>query len=489
VHESLGAWHQFLPPLSSIEAFGLAENKAEFNGAWFIDAAAPSPEFEDRFRTTYGREITAAAAHAYDTVQLIVEAFEKAGNGERKPSTTEVANFLRTHKKFHGMVGDLTVDYCRYRWYHSLHPISENHGQWKRKGRVRHRTVKVVVSFTLAFFTLCGSCLAEPLKVGILLGLTGAADRWSKYQRMGMELAAEDLKAEGNDIQLIFEDSRTEPSASVSGFNKLHDIDKVNAVVGDVFSFLTAPLIPLADRRRKLLVSPATPSQFCKDTTGMFFSTATQVPLAIDGYAKFLDTHPKVKKVAIIFFQDPGWGYQYRDVWKKLLVKRGISITDEFESAEFNQDFKTVLLSMLRKNPDAFFVAHHPQNFLRAARQNRFTGPIVFANNILEVPAAKESMDQVEGVYFVDTLAPNSFMERFRKRFNEDPLLEPYNGYEAVRTVVRALRANPQAPEKALSTLKYSGITGQIDFSSSCAGNQSKWYLKRFVEHKIMVLR
>jgi ABC-type branched-subunit amino acid transport system substrate-binding protein len=96
-------------PISSIEAIGLAENKSDFNGAWFIDAAAPTTEFEERFRKSYGREVSPGAAHAYDTVQLIAEAFEAVSVADNKPGPMHVAAYLRSHREFKGVVGSLTV--------------------------------------------------------------------------------------------------------------------------------------------------------------------------------------------------------------------------------------------------------------------------------------------------------------------------------------------------------------------------------------------
>lgn len=104
--------------LASIEAFGLAENKSAFNGAWYIDAAAPSEPFQQRFKKAYGREITAAAAHAYDTVMIVAKAARAAEEGQAsssgkissKPSTKAIAEAIHSLKDFDGVVGALSVD-------------------------------------------------------------------------------------------------------------------------------------------------------------------------------------------------------------------------------------------------------------------------------------------------------------------------------------------------------------------------------------------
>lgn len=304
-----------------------------------------------------------------------------------------------------------------------------------------------------------------------------------------MELAADDLKKEGYDLQLIFEDSRSEPARGVGNFNKFLAMDHVNGVIGDIFSFVTEPLIGLSNKRKVLLVSPSTAESLCSSSTGYFFSTATQVSRAPTGYAAFLDLHPEVKKVALVYFQDPGWGYQYRDGWRKLLAERNIEVTGEFESAEMLPDFKTPILKLLQQKPDAFFVAHEPKNFIASARQNAFKGQLVFANNILEVPAGGTVTKDLDGVFFVDTLAKDDFARRFKEKFNEEVLLEPYNGYESLRLFVKAVTANPSNPEQAIPNMKYEGMSGMMDFTGTCSGNRSEWHLKKFEGGKIVLVR
>ncbi len=347
----------------------------------------------------------------------------------------------------------------------------------------------VILVFATLLVTFVNNAKAESTRVGVTLGLTGPADRWSKFQRMGIELAAEDLKKEGYDLELIFEDSQSSPAQSLSIFNKFVSVNRVDGILGDIFSFITEPLIPLATREKMLLISPSASRLLCSEQSKYFFTTASQVAYASEGYAHFLDLHPEVKRVALVYFEDAGWGYQYRDAWQKLLNERGIIISGEFESAEFSPDFKTHLVKLLRDNPDAFFVAQDPVNFIPAAKHLNFKGQIVFANNILELPASGADLKTLEGVYFVDTLPSPEFEKKFVARFNEPPLLEAYNGYEALRVLAKAIQQQKNSPELAVPTLKYSGISGPIDFSQSCAGNQARWYLKQFHAGKISLIK
>ncbi|RIL01434.1 MAG: hypothetical protein DCC75_13635, partial [Proteobacteria bacterium] len=94
-------------PLTSIEAFGLAQNKSAFNGSWYVDPAAPSRPFQERFKSKTGHEYTPPAAFAYDTVAIIAEAFEQTWRENEKPNRAKVAEAIHSIKNFKGVVGAL----------------------------------------------------------------------------------------------------------------------------------------------------------------------------------------------------------------------------------------------------------------------------------------------------------------------------------------------------------------------------------------------
>src|SRR4051812_7302949 len=87
-------------------------------------------------------------------------------------------------------------------------------------------------------------------KIGAVLAMTGAAELYGRHAQMSMELAAEEINAQGGiagkKLKLIFEDSATQALKATGAFHKLTEVDHVDAVVGEVWAFLTIPLIPLA---------------------------------------------------------------------------------------------------------------------------------------------------------------------------------------------------------------------------------------------------
>jgi len=323
----------------------------------------------------------------------------------------------------------------------------------------------------------------DRLRLGVLSGLTGAAAKWSRFQNMGMELAVEEAAAEGVVIELVFEDSQTQGARAISAYNKLVALSKVDALLADDFGLATAPIIPLARRQRKMLMSTGLPRQeFCDAGGGYFASVGSKIEDTKPAFERFFDLHPEVKRIGLVVFDDPDWGNAYREVWQELAKRRGIEIVETFLNNEWTPDFKSLMAKMITKKPDAILVAHEPESFLKAVRQSNFRGQVLIANCVLEMVADSEApRAELDGVYTVDPVISSEFREAFRKRFNRAPILEAYAGYEAVRSVVKAAAVNRQGLSRGLRAVSYTGVAGRIDFTgTSCLGNNASWGLYQF---------
>ena len=114
----------------------------------------------------------------------------------------------------------------------------------------------------LALLVFVSSASAEPapVRVGAIFGLTGFANVWSSQARRGIEMARDEINQDGGingrPLEVIFEDSGTTAKGGVAAFNKLVRIDKVDALVGDIISFVTLPLVPLAQAYKIVLITP-----------------------------------------------------------------------------------------------------------------------------------------------------------------------------------------------------------------------------------------
>lgn len=90
-------------PFTSIESFGLANDRSQFEGAWFVDSAVPAASFVTRYEREFGTAVTPGVGHSYDTVSMLLDAFTQA---TAKSSAVER---FRAISDFQGVTGVLRV--------------------------------------------------------------------------------------------------------------------------------------------------------------------------------------------------------------------------------------------------------------------------------------------------------------------------------------------------------------------------------------------
>ena len=322
-------------------------------------------------------------------------------------------------------------------------------------------------------------------KLGVILGFSGPASFWSDYQRMGIELALEELQREGEPIKVIWEDSKSTPVGAVSAFRKLADADRVAVVVGDIFGFVTQSLVPLAVQTKIPIVTPALPKSACHAGSGFVFTLASQISESFDAFRKML-RKLSVAKVALVTFDDPDWGHLYREVWLRVCKELQITVTDDVVVPEMTPDFKAIFPKIVANRPDAILFAHEPLSARKALQGTGFKGHFISANAVLEV-LASETADKrlVDGVYLVDPIMRADFVARFEKRFGKYPILEAHASYEAIRVVAAARRMGDLDLQQALLRVKSEGVAGALDLSDPCRGRVGAWAIKQIRAGKL----
>src|SRR3982075_3329835 len=106
----------------------------------------------------------------------------------------------------------------------------------------------------------CGRAAAavaqEKIKIGVIVTLSGPAAALGQQVRDGFALAVKDLggKMAGRDVEVVVVDDELKPAAAVTKVKGLLERDKVDFVVGPIFSnILQAIHKPVTDTRTFLI--------------------------------------------------------------------------------------------------------------------------------------------------------------------------------------------------------------------------------------------
>ena len=120
----------------------------------------------------------------------------------------------------------------------------------------------------------------EKLKIGVIVTLSGPAAALGQQVRDGFTLAVKDLggKMAGRDVEVVVVDDELKPDGAVTKVKGLLERDKVDFVVGPIFSnILQAIHKPVTDTKTFLISPNAGPSSYAgKNCSPFFYVTSYQ---------------------------------------------------------------------------------------------------------------------------------------------------------------------------------------------------------------------
>lgn len=355
------------------------------------------------------------------------------------------------------------------------------------------RFVFIVVTLLLLINGAVSADEPAPLRVGVVLSLTGPANVWGSNARLGLELARDEInagKVAGRQIELVIEDSKSQPASAVSAFRKLVEVDKVQIVVGDVWAIFTNPLISLADRAKVILIPPTVMDASIKGSSEYFFTLGHRVATLRKPTEKFLDLNPHIKRVAIMCWEDD-WGMAHLQMWKELLSRRTIEVIDESCQGDFTYDYRAEVTRLARKKPDALIISYRIDVIARRLNEQNFH-PLILTTSAIVEPLAMGEMpiELVEGVYFTEWVPGEKFRSSFKTRFGKEPLVEAHNSYDALYSVAKASAHRAEGEEllNALKRVSFQSETGLIDFSKAPNVNLGEATLRRVQAGKMITV-
>ncbi len=311
---------------------------------------------------------------------------------------------------------------------------------------------------------------AEPIKIGVVQGFSGALEAYAKQMLTGFKMGLEygtNGKNEvlGRKVELIVEDDQVKPDVAKRLITKLYADDKVDLVVGTTSSAAALAMLPVALEFKKiLLVEPAVADSITGSAWNRYvFRTGRNSGQDAIANAKAV-AKPGVLLAGIA--QDYAFGRDGIAAYKEAAEKLGAKMIHE----EYCPMAQTEHTSSIQRIIDAFkdkpgekyvFVVwagkNPPIEQMAAMKVEKYGIKITTGGNILPVmkgllPIVK-AFDSLRGMmggaYYYYELPKNPvndwFVKEHQARFKEPPDFFTCGGFAAAMAVVAAV-------EKAKST-------------------------------------
>ena len=347
--------------------------------------------------------------------------------------------------------------------------------------------MKTQVTFAAAALLLgtavSPSLAQEKIKLGVVVTLSGPAAALGQQVRDGFALAVKDLggKMGGRDVEVIVADDELKPDAAVTKVKGLLERDKVDFVVGPIFSnILQAIHRPITESKTFLISPNAGPSTFAgKDCNPFFYVTSYQND----------QVHEILGKVA----QDRGYKRMYLMVPNYQAGKDSVAgfkldykgeIVEESYMPLNTLDFQPELSKISSQKPDALFTFMPGGLGVNLVKQYRQAGladsiPVLSAFTVDEstLPAQQ---DAAVGMFGGANWAPNldnpqnkKFVAAYETAYNGVPGTYAFQAYDAAMLIDSAIKgvkgdlSNKDAVAAALKKADFTSLRGAFKFNTN----------------------
>ena len=317
-------------------------------------------------------------------------------------------------------------------------------------------------------------------RIGVLAGLSGLGSQIGQWMLQGAQVAASAINAAGGPLrfEIVAEDTQWDPQKGVEGFNKLVNVDRVDALLSGGSAVMQA-IAPLADQRRLVLMNTGAQSPSMAGIGKFTFSVLQLANFDVSVLARYAYETMQLRKVALLYVNNDTGKVDQVEFEKDFTALGGkIVARESFRPNETNYGAQVAKIGA--SQPDAVYVVGTPAELPFAIRQLRASLP---ATQILSY-AGLESQEfltaagnAANGIVYTTTwFDPASeepqvkqFVAAYRGKFGAAPA-SPYigYGYDAVQILAAAL-AQAKTPGEALraaivQTKRFPGVAGPSVF-------------------------
>ncbi len=227
------------------------------------------------------------------------------------------------------------------------------------------RITMLVAMVALALGVVPRVVAQAPLKVGVVLPLSGRNAAAGQSNLFGMKLVVDSINAAGgikslggSKIELVTADNASVPVSSASEARRLIENERVVFILGPYATPEAEATVPVTERAGVGLISTQASYDGLFERNYKGFTTVSMTSSQFGtSYAEFLRwltrTHGVAVKTLAITYPDNDYGQTAAKAAQKELAATGIAIVDVRSFPPTAQDLTPIVLRLKQLNPDA----------------------------------------------------------------------------------------------------------------------------------------
>lgn len=333
------------------------------------------------------------------------------------------------------------------------------------------------------------------IKIGAVLGLTGEAATDSLNVKRGLDLAKEDLASKGTNVEIYYQDDKTDPKQTVSAIQYLVTTIKPQTLVGPIWSFLDEAAVPVIAANKLVSYAPADTSEFVSGKSLYNFRGAPLNALLEEPLTEWLKANHKTR-AALITSKD-GWGVSVHKPFEEAARAAGAAVVVDETIQSFSPDAATIAATIMTKiraaHADVILWTGYEPDGVTIAKKREELGlngvSLIDAGTILKTLASRNAITKKEAgnSYFIAVPTSEAFIAKFKAKYGEEPNSYADRAYDGLMILVDAIQHAPTGDGDSIALYMhdhthYQGYGGLYEFNENGDVKGGGWVIRPVVE-------
>ncbi len=326
----------------------------------------------------------------------------------------------------------------------------------------------------------------EPIKVGVVLPLTGGQAKFGEIEKNSFEMGVEKINkaggVNGRPIELIIEDDTSKPDVGRSAVERLISRDKVVMLTGGYSSSVTYGMCAVAQQRKiPFLVTTGSADKITEQGWQYVFRLNPPVSEYPKALNSFLKEMVKPKTVAILH-ENTLFGQSGSAKFAKQCEKMGIKVIVNEGYEHGAVDFKPMLIKVKSANPDFVYMIAYVMDaalLMRQSKELNFNPKLFVGGGAgFTLPEFVKNAGEAAELVFSATLwtpsvpypGAKEYYDKYIKRYGTPTEYHGAEAYASIFVVADALKRSkdltPASVREALLKTDIMTVFGPVKFTS-----------------------
>ena len=319
----------------------------------------------------------------------------------------------------------------------------------------------------------------EIITIGFLGPLTGDIATIGQGAKAAVEIAVEEINAaggvDGDNISVIYEDSKCNARDASSAGNKLINVDKVPVIIGAACSSETLAVAPVAEQSKVVMLSYCSSAPTVTNAGDYIFRNYPSDTFQ-GKYAAELAYGNLTKRKAAVMYCLSDYCTGIKDVFRARFTELNGTIVAEEGYDQTTKDLKTQLTKIKELNPDMIYFIGYTEASVIGIKQMKELGMNIstLGGDAWSDPKIWETAENAgEGMRYtvVKSGSTNTFKEKMKAKTGKNDVTAcASQAYDAVK-IIASIMEEEEDPAQIKADLyqvkNYNGISGKIGFDAN----------------------